>query len=49
MSPFYVWGSTTLTLQSHYEEAVYFLPQIPGIDRSGSMKDWVGIGAIQWF
>ena len=27
MSPFYGWGSTTLTLQSHYEEAVDFLPQ----------------------
>ena len=26
MNPFYGWGSTILTLQSHYEEAVYFLP-----------------------
>ena len=26
MTPFYGWGSTALRLQSHYKEAVYFLP-----------------------
>ena len=26
MTPFYGWGSTASRLQSHYEEAVYFLP-----------------------
>ena len=26
MAPFYGWGSSALRLQSHYEEAVYFLP-----------------------
>ena len=26
MAPFYGWGSTTSRLQSHYKEAVYFLP-----------------------
>ena len=25
MAPFYGWGSTASRLQSHYEEAVYFL------------------------
>ena len=28
MAPFNGWGSTASRLQSHYEEAVYFLPQI---------------------
>ena len=27
MAPFYQWGLTASKLQSHYEEAVYFLPQ----------------------
>ena len=27
-APFYRWGSTASRLQSHYEEAVYFLPLI---------------------
>ena len=27
MAPFYWWGSTFLRPQSHFEEAVYFLPQ----------------------
>ena len=27
MAPFYGWGSTGSRLQSHEEEAVYFLPQ----------------------
>ena len=26
MAPFYEWGSTASRLQSHFEEAVYFLP-----------------------
>ena len=26
MAPFYGWGSTASRLQSHYKEAVYFLP-----------------------
>ena len=26
MAPFYGWGSTGSRLQSHFEEAVYFLP-----------------------
>ena len=26
MVPFYGWGSTAWRLQSHYDEAVYFLP-----------------------
>ena len=29
--PFYGWGSTASRLQSHYEEAVYFLPKFPEI------------------
>ena len=28
MAPLYGWGSTASRLQSHYEEAVYFLPLI---------------------
>ena len=34
MAPFYGWGSTASSLQSHYEEAVYFFTtnfaEIPG-------------------
>ena len=26
MAPFYGWGSTASRLESHFEEAVYFLP-----------------------
>ena len=29
MAPFYGWGSTATRLQSHFEEAVYFLGGIP--------------------
>ena len=29
MAPFYVWGSTVSRIQSHFEEAVHFLPLSP--------------------
>ena len=29
MAPFYVWGSTALRIESHYEETVHFLPLGP--------------------
>ena len=54
MAPFYGWGSTASRLQSHYEESSLFttkFPEIPGTNfiDLGRMKDWVKLGATQWF
>ena len=52
MAPFYGWGSIASRLQSHYEEAVYFLalsPQKFHLSNIDGMKGRVDLGATQWF
>ena len=54
MAPFNGWGSTASRLQPLWGGSLLFttkFPEIPGtqsIDH-GRMKDWVNLGAIQWF
>ena len=52
--PYYGWGSTTSRLEPLWGGSLLYntkLPEIPGTHSIilGRMKDWVDLGATQWF
>ena len=54
MTPFYGWGSTASRLEPLRGDSLPFttkFPQTPGTHfiGLGRMKDWVDLGATQWF